>query len=91
MGNTKGSSKPQCNYSVEYPMMWNSFSEMYLFDTKEECCNVALDSDDCDYVAICETDPPTLRPTTTQPSLEPSSSQVSNVYTNLYVFFCQVF
>ena len=63
--------------------MWNSFSAMYLFDTKEECCKNALDSDDCDYVAICATDPPTGRPTTTRPSLEPSSSQVSDVYTQL--------
>jgi len=49
---------------------------MYLFNTKEDCCKQALDSDDCDYVAICATDPPTGRPTTTRPSLEPSSSQV---------------
>ena len=78
VGNTiEGSSKPQCTYSDEYPSVWNSYSDIYLFNTKEDCCKNALDSDDCDYVAICATDPPTGRPTTSRPSLEPSSSQVS--------------
>ena len=73
--NPKNNNVPQCDWSDTYPSNWNdpTVSISKLYDSFEECCQGAHGASNCDRVAYCDTEQPTMNPTTYPPTLSPTT------------------
>ena len=73
--NPKNENVPQCDWSDTYPSNWNdpTLSLTKLYDSFDECCQGAHGVSECDRVAYCDTEQPTMNPTTVPPTLSPTT------------------